>query len=91
MNSDKFNIDDLGNIKPSEEQLEQLKEMSDAYSNKSEDEIIFEIIELNKKMESEMDSQEYSGLIERIEEIRPFLDEEQIEKLDKVLKILKGE
>lgn len=91
MNSDKFSIDDLANMKQPEEQLEHLKDMADVYSDKSEDEIIFEIIELNKKVESEMSSEEYSELIERIEQIKPFLDEEQIEKLDKVLKIIKGE
>jgi len=92
-NKDKLNIniEDLKDINPSEEQLEQIKDMAEAYSDKSEDEIIFEIIKLNNKMESEMEPDEYQDLMGKIEQIRPLLDEEQIEKLNKILGILKGE
>lgn len=87
----KFNIENLGNINPSEEQMEQIEDMAEAYSDKSEDEIIFEIIKLNDKMESEMNADEYQDLMAKLEQIRPLLDEEQIEKLDKLLQILKSE
>ncbi|WP_077370038.1 hypothetical protein [Anaerosalibacter sp. Marseille-P3206] len=92
-NKDKLNIsiEDLKDINPSEEQLKQIQDMAEAYSDKSEDEIIFEIIKLNNKMESEMKPDEYQDLMGKLEQIRPLLDEEQVEKLDKILEILKGE
>lgn len=87
----KFNIENLGNMNPSEDQMEQIKDMAEVYSNKSDDEIIFEIIKLNNKIENEMNSEEYQSLMAKLEQIRPLLDEEQIEKLDKILGILKEE
>ncbi len=88
---DNFNIKDLEDFNPSEEQMEQIKDLAEIYSNKSEDEIIFEIIKLNNKMENEMDSEEYKSFISKLQEIKPLLDEEQVEKLDKIIEILKGE
>ena len=88
---DNFNIKDLEDFNPSEEQMEKIKDLAEIYSNKSEDEIIFEIIKLNNKMENEMDSEEYKSFISKLQEIKPLLDEEQVEKLDKIIEILKGE
>ena len=86
---DNFNIKDLGDFNPSDEQMEQIKDLAEIYSNKSEDEIIFEIIKLNNKMENELNSEEYKSFIAKLQQIKPLLNEEQVEKLDKILEILK--
>lgn len=84
-------LEKIGDVNPTEEQLDTMKKVSEGYSDKSEDEIFFEIIRLNEKMEEAMDPEEYGDLMERLEEIRPLLDQDQIERLDKVLEVLKGE
>lgn len=81
-------IDDFGDIEPTEEQLELIGDLADEYLDKSEDDIFVEIIRVNEKMESEMDPEEYEAIFNKLESIRPFLDEEQQAKLDKILKAL---
>jgi hypothetical protein len=63
--------------------------MAEDYSDKSEDEIFFEIIKINKQMKETMGEDEYNELIEKLNNIRPLLDAEQREKLDMVLKTIK--
>ena len=65
--------------------------MADTYSDASEDEIFFEIIKINEKMKSEMGKEEYEEMLEKLEKMRPLLDDEQIEKLDRVLGAIKTE
>mgnify|MGYP000914069789 CR=1 FL=1 len=79
---------DFENFKPTEEQMDRFEELKDAYSEKSEEEIFFEIIKINEKMESEMTKEEYEELFEKLDSIRPLLNEEQLEKLDRLLDIL---
>jgi len=85
----KNTMDNFEGIEPTEEQLEIIGELAEAYSDKSEDDIFIEIIKLNEEMKSEMDPEEYSAIFEKLEKIRPFLDDEQKEKLNKILKALK--
>lgn len=73
---------------PSEEQVEKIETLRDAYADKSEEEIFFEIINVNKNMEKEMTKEEYEEIFEKLNNIRPLLNEEQLEKLDKILYIL---
>lgn len=80
-----------GKIQPSEEQLDKIKNLAENYSGKSDDEILFEIIKLNKKMTEEMSPEEYQDKLRKLEMIRPLLNEDQRNKLDKVLAILKQE
>lgn len=82
-------INGFKGIEPTEEQLEIIGDLADAYSGKSEDDIFIEIIKLNEEMKSEMDPEEYTAIFEKLERIRPFLDDEQQEKLDRILKALK--
>ena len=81
-------MEEFKDFKPTEEQIDQFEELADAYSDKSEDEIFFEIIKVNEKMETEMSKEEYEELFEKLNSIRPLLSEEQLEKLDKILYIL---
>lgn len=79
---------DIKDFQPSEEQMELINQLAQKYSGKSEEDIFVEIIKINDKMESEMDPEEYEAVFEKLESIRPFLDEEQQKKLDKILKAL---
>ena len=80
-----------GKMQPTEEQMEKMKSLAENYSGKSDDEILFEIIKLNKKMTEDMSPEEYQDKLRKLEMIRPLLNEDQQNKLDKVLAILKQE
>lgn len=81
-------MEEFDDFKPTEKQMEAIGEVADAYSDKSEDEIFFEIIKVNEKMESEMTKEEYEELFEKLSSVRPLLSEEQLEKLDRILEAL---
>lgn len=81
-------LNDFEKLKPAEEEFDKIKEIADQYSEKSEDEIVFEIINLNKKMEEEMDPEEYKAMLGKLDSIRPLLDEEQNRKLDMLLEAI---
>lgn len=53
--------------------------------NKS-DEIIVQIIDLNELMEKDLSFSEYEAIFEQLNAIRHVLTEEQIIKLDKLIK-----
>ncbi|WP_352418898.1 hypothetical protein [Proteiniborus sp.] len=77
-------------IEPTEEQLETVKKFAEQYSNKSGDEIFFEIIKLNKKLTDDMGKEEFMTKLNQLEALRPLLTKEQNENLDRLLKILKS-
>lgn len=82
-------MEDIKDFKPTEEQMEIINQLAEKYSDKSEEDIFVEIIKINDKMEAEMDPEEYEAIFEKLESIRPFLDDEQQNKLDKILKALR--
>ena len=82
-------IEQMKDTSPTEEQINQIRDMAEDYSDKSEGEIFFEIIKINKQMKETMGEDEYNELIEKLNNIRPLLDAEQREKLDMVLKTIK--
>lgn len=92
-NSDELrkSLEEIRNAEVTDEQMEDIKKVAENYSNKSDDEIFFEIIKLNEKMEDSMAPEEYEDLLGRLEKIRPLLNEEQTERLDKLLNVLKGD
>lgn len=77
-----------GGFNPNDDQMSQLKDVAEAYSDKSQDDVFVEIIELNKKLSDEMGAEEFQNKMKQIEDIRPMLNEEQGKKLDKVLEAL---
>lgn len=81
-------MDEFKDFKPTEKQIEAIEQVTRAYSDKSEDDIFFEIIKVNKKMENQMSKEEYEELFEKLDSIRPLLSEEQLEKLDRILEAL---
>ena len=81
-------MDEFKDFKPTEKQTEAIEQVTRAYSDKSKDDIFFEIIKVNKKMENQMSKEEYEELFEKLDSIRPLLSEEQLEKLDRILEAL---
>lgn len=73
---------------PKKEQMKIVEKMADSYKDKSEEEIFFEIIKVNNEMESELSSEKYNEILDKLKSIRPLLSKTQNEKLDMVLKAL---
>ncbi|WP_427338904.1 hypothetical protein [Caloranaerobacter sp. DY30410] len=78
-----------GKIEIKPEQLEELKELANNYSNKTEEELMLEVMKYSKIFSNDMTKEEYLNKIKKLEKIRPFLSEEQSKKLDKLVEILK--
>jgi len=76
---------------PAKEQMKIVEKMADSYKDKTEDEIFFEIIRVNSEMESELSSEKYNEILDKLKSIRPLLSKAQNEKLDMVLKALNKE
>ncbi|MCF6466698.1 hypothetical protein [Clostridium sp. Cult2] len=79
---------EIKDFQPSQEQIELIEGLTKAYSDKSEDDVFVEIIRVNEQMESEMSLEEYEQIFEKLNSIRPMLNEEQQKKLDRILHIL---
>ena len=84
----KKTMEEFKDFEPSEEQIELIEGLAEAYSDKSEDDIFVEIIKVNEQMETEMSPEEYEEIFEKLNSIRHMLNEEQLKKLDKILYIL---
>ncbi|KPU27801.1 hypothetical protein TR13x_00075 [Caloranaerobacter sp. TR13] len=78
-----------GKIEIKQEQLEELKELASKYSNKTEEELMLEVMKYSKIFSKDMTKEEYMSKIKKLEKIRPFLNEEQAKKLDQLVEILK--
>lgn len=84
-------MEEFKDFQPTEEQIEIIGEMKDSVSDKSEDEVFFEIIRLNDEMEQKLSKEEYEEIFKKLDSMRPLLDREQLEKLDRILYILEQE
>ncbi|MGO1368049.1 hypothetical protein [Senegalia sp. (in: firmicutes)] len=76
-------------VNASDEDVEKLKDLANNYSDKSEDELYFEIINLNKKLSEGQNKEEFMKKIKKLEKLRPMLNESQNKKLDTLLEVLK--
>lgn len=76
---------------PSDEDLRKIEELQENYRDKSDDEIFLEIIEINKDMQSNMSPAEYEEIFDKLDNIKPLLDEEQKRKLEAIIKSLQEE
>jgi len=90
MDSDKllYNLNGNG---PEDSQLEKIQRITEQYMDKSNDEIFFEIIKINKELEDTLSEEKYNQIFEQLAEVRPMLTDEQNRKLDMVLKVLKDD
>lgn len=88
----KKNIEDLmnefENFSVRKEEIEEISDLADEYRDKSEEEIFFEIIQINDNMEQSMSKEDYERVFQQLETIKPFLNEEQLKRLDKLLATL---
>jgi uncharacterized protein YbaP (TraB family) len=81
-------MDEFQNFSPTDEDIEKISILTEAYKDKSEEDIFFEIIKINEDMENTMSDEEYERVFQQLESLRPVLNEEQLKKLDKILYIL---
>lgn len=77
--------------KPTDEDLRKIEDLQENYRDKSDDEIFLEIIEINKDMQSNMSQEEYEGIFDKLDNIKPLLNEDQKKKLDAIMKSLQKE
>ncbi len=75
---------------PDQEQLKVVEKLAEEYKDKSDKEIFFEIIKINKEMEEGLSPEKYKEILGKLESIRPLLSEDQNKKLDLVIKALKN-
>lgn len=75
-------------MNPSEKELNTIKDMSEKFVGKSEDDLFSEILNLNKKLSSGESKEEFQNKLKKLEMLRPLLNEEQQNKLDKILEAL---
>lgn len=76
-------------VNPKEEDMEKFKNLADKYSDKSEDELYLEIINLNKKLSQGENKEEFMKKLKKLKKLRPMLNENQNKKLDKLMEMLK--
>lgn len=79
---------DLGDFELKDDQIEMIEGVTSKFKDKSDDEIFLEIINLNEQMEKDMSFEEYEAIFDQLDAIRHLLSEEQLEKLDRILKHL---
>lgn len=81
-------LQEFENFSPKEGDIEKISKLTEVYENKPDEDIFFEIIEINQNMEETMSREEYERVFKQLESLRPMLNEEQLAKLDKILYIL---
>jgi len=80
----KENVNENNSFKGEEIDKKQIEEMYNNFKDKSEDELIFELLK-NVDMQKKQGSFNYDLILSQIEKIKPFLSEEQKVKLEMVL------
>ena len=86
-NRDEF-IKSMKENMPDKDQLKVVEKLAEEYKDKSEDEIFFEIIRINKEMEDELSPEKYEEILGKLDSIRPLLSKEENKKLGLVINAL---
>ncbi|WP_184308279.1 hypothetical protein [Anaerosolibacter carboniphilus] len=76
----------MGGMNINPQQLKMFEEMSNKYGDKSEEEIIQELNQLNKTLGK--DKEKYLKQMEALAQMKDFLGEEQQKKLDRIIESL---
>ena len=79
---------DIGDFEFKEDQIDMIEGVTGKFKDKSDDEIFVEIINLNEQMEKDLSFDEYEAIFEQLDAIRHLLSDDQLEKLDIILKQL---
>ncbi len=78
----------IGDFEFDENQMNLIEGVTDEFQDKTEDEIFVEIINLNDQMEKDLSFEEYEAIFDQLDNIRHLLSDEQLKKLDKLLRQL---
>lgn len=78
----------IGDFEFDENQMDLIEGVTDEFKDKTEDEIFVEIINLNDQMEKDLSFEEYEAIFDQLDNIRHLLSDEQLKKLDKLLRQL---
>lgn len=81
-------LDGLDDFELEDDHMDMIEEVTRGFKDKSDDEIFIEIINLNEQMENDLSLEEYEAIFDQLDSIRDLLSEDQLEKLDKILKHL---
>ncbi|WZL71823.1 hypothetical protein QBE52_11955 [Clostridiaceae bacterium 35-E11] len=76
----------MDNMQPNQEQKKMMEQISERYSDKSEEEIMKELKKLKKSLM--MNSPKFKKQMEAVEQLKDFLDEDQKKKLEKMMEFL---
>ncbi|MDF2546224.1 MAG: hypothetical protein K0R93_1122 [Anaerosolibacter sp.] len=79
----------MGGMNINPQQLKMFEEISNIYGDKSEEEIIQELTQLNKALGK--DKEKYLRQMEALAQMKDFLSEEQRKKLDRIIEFLNKE
>lgn len=79
---------DLGEFGFNEDHIEMIEGVTSKFQDKSDDDLFIEIINLNEQMEKDLSFDEYEAIFDQLDDIRHLLSDDQLEKLDKVLRQL---
>lgn len=79
---------DLGDFDIDKDKIDMIEGVSDSLKDKSDEEIFVEIINLNEQMSKDLSYEEYEAIFDQLDAIKHLLSQEQVEKLDKILKQL---
>ncbi|MDR7870675.1 MAG: hypothetical protein RIN55_07460 [Tissierellaceae bacterium] len=79
---------DFGDFDIKKDQVDMIEGVTKQFEDKTDDEIFVEIINLNEQMEKDLSFEEYEAIFEQLDAIRHLLSDDQLEKLDKILKHL---
>lgn len=79
---------DLGDFELKKDQIDMIEGVTGQFKDKSDDELFMEIINLNEQMERDLSFEEYEAIFEQLDAIRHLLSDDQLDKLDRILKHL---
>lgn len=79
---------DIGDFELKEDQIDMIEGVTDKFKDKSDDELFVEIINLNEQMEKDLSFEQYEAIFDQLDAIRHLLSEDQLEKLERILKQL---
>ncbi|WP_053956576.1 hypothetical protein [Inediibacterium massiliense] len=79
-------IKNMGNIKPTDEQMKMMQGLSEKYKDTNEEDMLEELKKLKDSMMQ--NTKKYQKQMEALNQLKDFLDEEQKKKLEKVMDFL---
>lgn len=76
---------------PSDDEISTIENLADEYMDRTEEDLFIEIIRVNSEMEKKMSEDQCNAIFEKLESIKPMLNEEQNRKIDRIIDILEKE